>query len=95
MEFKTINIDKIKPAPYNPREITTEQLNKLVDSIKEHGYIVDPFVGGGTTLIAAEQLNRKARCIELNPKNVQETIKRFNKAYPNKTITCLNREVKI
>lgn len=41
------------------------------------GIIVDPFLGSGTTLIAAEQLGRRCYGIEIEPKYVDVTLKRW------------------
>ena len=39
--------------------------------------VFDPFVGSGTTLIAAEQLGRRCRAIEIDPKYAQVAIERW------------------
>ena len=39
--------------------------------------ILDPFGGAGSTLIAAEKTGRRARLIELEPRYVDATIKRW------------------
>ena len=43
MKIKELDIDLLKPAIYNPRKIDTEQLNDLVRSLKQFGF-VDPLV---------------------------------------------------
>jgi DNA modification methylase len=35
---------------------------------KENDYVIEPFGGSGTTLIACEKTNRKCRIMELDPK---------------------------
>jgi hypothetical protein len=47
------------------------------DCSRRNGIIVDPFAGAGTTLIAAERTGRKARLIELEPRFLDATIKRW------------------
>ena len=49
----------------------------LMDASKRGGLILDPFGGSGTSLIAAEQTGRRARLIELEPKYVDVTIRRW------------------
>ena len=39
--------------------------------------VMDPFVGSGTTLIAAEKTGRIARLIELDPKYVDVIVRRW------------------
>lgn len=41
------------------------------------GVIIDPFCGSGTSLIAAEILNRDSECCELDPSNCDIIIKRW------------------
>jgi DNA modification methylase len=41
------------------------------------GIVVDPFGGVGSTLIAAEKTGRRARLIELDPRYVDATVKRW------------------
>jgi DNA modification methylase len=39
--------------------------------------VYDPFCGSGTALIAAEQMSRRCRAIEINPTYVQMAIDRW------------------
>ena len=39
----------------------------IVNSTKRGGLVLDPFAGSGTTLIAAEQTERTAACVEIAP----------------------------
>jgi len=41
------------------------------------GEVYDPFVGSGTTIIAAEQLGRKCYAMEIEPKYVDVCVKRW------------------
>ena len=52
-------------------------VNEIRISSNVHSIIVDPFLGSGTTLIAAEQLNRKCFGIEIEPRYVDVIIKRW------------------
>jgi hypothetical protein len=49
------------------------------DCSNRGGLVIDPFGGVGTTLIAAEQSNRRARVIELNPILVDASIERWQR----------------
>ena len=43
MKVKKIDINKLKPAEYNPRQITTKQYNDLKESIRKFD-LVDPII---------------------------------------------------
>lgn len=49
----------------------------IMNSSKPHDIVLDPFGGSGTTIIACENLKRKARMIELDPKYVDVIIRRW------------------
>jgi DNA modification methylase len=49
----------------------------LLDASKPNGIVLDPFGGSGSTLIAAEKTGRRARLIEIDPKYVDVTVKRW------------------
>ncbi len=64
----TIRKDRMAELAMHP---TVKPVRMVADAIKDctkRGQIVlDPFAGSGTTLIAAEQTGRIARCMELDP----------------------------
>lgn len=74
------NYDKPHASKEHP---TMKPVGLFAGAISNHtstGDIVsDPFLGSGTTLIAAEQLNRKCYGIEIEPKYVQVTLERWAK----------------
>lgn len=74
----SINCNKTQKADLHPTmkpvKLITEMM--LNSSIK-NDIVLDPFGGSGSTLIAAEQTQRKARLIELQPKYVDVIIKRW------------------
>lgn len=47
------------------------------DATKPGDLVLDPFGGSGTTLMAAETVNRRAALIEIEPKYVDVTLERF------------------
>ena len=49
----------------------------MLDCSRRNGLILDPFVGSGTTIIAAERTGRRARAIELDPKYVDASVRRW------------------
>lgn len=49
----------------------------ITNSSKREDIVLDPFGGGGSTLIACEKTKRKARIIELDPKFVDAMIARW------------------
>jgi DNA modification methylase len=49
----------------------------MFDCSRRNGLILDPFVGSGTTIIAAERTGRRARAIELDPKYVDVAVRRW------------------
>lgn len=56
------------------------------DCSRKAGIILDCFGGSGTTLIAAEQVGRRARMIELDPLYIDVIIRRFQSATAGKAI---------
>ena len=58
--------------------------NAIKDSTKEGDNIIDLFGGSGTTIIAAEQLNRKCYMMELDPHYCDVIIARWEKLTGNK-----------
>ena len=58
--------------------------NCMLDTTKEGDNIIDLFGGSGTTLIAAEQLNRRCYMMELDPHYCDVIIARWEKLTGNK-----------
>lgn len=61
----------------------------LVNSSRQGDVVYDAFGGSGSTLIAAEKLNRKCYMMELDPKYVDVIIKRWED-YTGQTVVKLN-----
>ncbi len=49
----------------------------ILDCSNRNAIVLDPFCGSGTTLLAAEQTGRRGYAIELDPRYVDVTLKRF------------------
>jgi DNA modification methylase len=49
------------------------------NSSKVNSIILDPFLGSGTTMIAAEQLNRRCYGMEIAPCYVDVSVRRWQK----------------
>jgi hypothetical protein len=49
----------------------------LLDASWRRGVVLDPFLGSGTTLIAAERTSRCAYAMELDPRYVDVAIRRW------------------
>jgi DNA methylase len=66
---------------------TVKPLVMISDAIKDcshrGGIVLDPFGGSGTTLLAAERTGRRARLIELDPRYVDVTLKRWARLRPD------------
>jgi DNA modification methylase len=73
-------IEVARPAASrdHPTSKPVELLARLIsNSSRKHQVVLDPFVGSGTTLIACEQLGRRARAIEIDPGYCDVIIARF------------------
>lgn len=78
--IKTTVIHEKKPltSELHPTMKPVKLIAKLVEnSSKEEWIVLDVFGGSGTTLMACEQLNRKARIMELDPKYADVIIQRW------------------
>ena len=75
--FSTDRLDELAMHP------TVKPVAMVTDAIRDcsrHGDIVlDSFGGSGTTLIACEQTNRKARLIEVDPIYCDQIVRRWQR----------------
>lgn len=81
-KFKTSVWDIPKPqkSDLHPTMKPVElAANCLLDATEKGGSVLDLFGGSGTTLIAAEQLDRKAYVMELDPKYCDVIVERWEK----------------
>jgi DNA modification methylase len=73
--FKRGRMDELRTHP------TVKPLPLVMDALKDcstrRGVVLDPFVGSGTTLLAAEKTGRVGRAIEIDPHYVDAAIGRW------------------
>jgi DNA modification methylase len=67
----------------HPHQKPIELLNNILEYFKDYILLVDPFLGSGSTMVAAHQLNRKCYGMELDPKYCQVIIDRMLKLDPS------------
>lgn len=73
-----------KPMKSETGHSTQKPVECMAKPIANHdGDVYDPFLGSGTTMVAAHQLNRKCYGMELDPKYCQVIVDRMLKLDPN------------
>lgn len=71
-------IDRPRASREHPTMKPVELAAKAIsNSTKRGGIVLDPFVGSGTTILACEQLGRRARAIELSPRYASVALDRW------------------
>ena len=90
MKVEKIEISKLKPATYNPRQITKKQYNDLKESIVSFG-LVDPIIinKNGNIVIGGHQ--RLKICKELKYKDVDCVVLELNKEQERELNIRLNK----
>lgn len=82
--------DKPRKCDVHPTMKPVELVaNAILDGTKEGDIVLDAFGGSGTTMIAAEQLGRKSRLMELDPHYIDVIIARWEN-YTGKKAVLLN-----
>ena len=74
---KTRNDDLAAHPTIKPVDMVADA---ILDASHRGDLILDPFVGSGTTILAAEQTGRRAAAMEISPAYVDLAIRRFEKA---------------
>ena len=72
----------LHPASF-PVGLPAEYIKAMSDP---NDIVIEPFGGSGTTMIACEQLNRKCRMMELEPKYVDIIINRWEQFTGKKAV---------
>jgi DNA modification methylase len=78
-------LQAVKKGTENDAQIhgTQKPVECMARPIQNHdGDVYEPFCGSGTTIIAAEQLNRKVYAMEIDPKYCQIIVDRVKKFKP-------------
>ena len=76
-----------KPQKNETGHSTQKPIECMAKAITNHdGDVHDPFLGSGTTMVAAHQLNRKCYGMELDPKYCQVIIDRMLKLDPSLSV---------
>lgn len=73
-----LRIDKPSTSDLHPTTKPTALVRLTMQNSTNAGdLVVDPFAGSGTTLIACQQLNRRARVMEISPNYAAVVIQRY------------------
>ncbi len=71
----------------HPHQKPIELLSNLLGYFQEYNLLLDPFLGSGSTMVAAHQLKRRCFGMEIEPKYCQVIIDRMKKLAPDIVIT--------
>ncbi|MCR9130627.1 MAG: site-specific DNA-methyltransferase [Alphaproteobacteria bacterium] len=78
--FSSFGPEREEALSMHPTVKPTALLRDAILDVTHRGDLVlDPFVGSGSTLLAAHQTGRRAACIELDPLYVDVTLRRFHR----------------
>ena len=82
-----IRADKPVRSDMHPTMKPLPLLGRLIQNSSKPGWVVlDPFAGSGSTLIACEQLGRRAHCVELEPRYCDCIVQRWEAATGRKAV---------
>jgi len=72
------NVNKPAVNDLHPTQKPVELIERAIANSTRHGdTVLDPFGGSGSTVIACDKMGRQARLIELDPKNIDTTVIRW------------------
>jgi DNA modification methylase len=73
-------VPRPKSSPDHPTSKPVELITSMIKNSSKTGDVVlDPFLGSGSTLIAAEQLGRRCYGLELDPRYVDVAVQRWER----------------
>lgn len=72
-----LQINSVNDGTRHPNEKPVHLLKEIIKKIPSDYIIIDPFMGSGTTLVAAQELGRNCIGIELEEKYCEMTMKRL------------------
>lgn len=78
----------------HPHQKPIELLNNVLEYFQDYNLLLDPFLGSGSTMVAAHQLKRRCFGMELEPKYCAVIIDRMAKLDPSLKITRNGKEYK-
>jgi len=74
------DISRPKSSPEHPTVKPVELIEAMLrNSSRSEDIVLDPFLGSGSTLIAAERLGRRCFGIELDPRYVDVAVRRWER----------------
>lgn len=76
-------------ARVHPTQKPIELMGHCIKAYCPEGVILDPFLGSGTTLIAADQLGRTCYGMEISPKYCQVILERYQRYCADKGKECV------
>ena len=79
---------------YHPTQKPIKLLEKIFEKINAPDLLLDPYLGSGSTMVAAHQLKRRCFGMELEPKYCAVIIDRMAKLDPSLKITRNGKEYK-
>lgn len=82
------------------RQHPTQKPIRLCESFisrfsKESNLLIDPFLGSGSTMVAAHQLNRICYGMEISPQYCQVVVNRMKKSFPELPVKINGIAVKV
>ncbi len=82
-------VPRPKASPDHPTSKPVELIARMLRNSSKTGEIIlDPFLGSGSTLIAAERLGRRCVALELDPRYVDVAVRRWE-AFSGETARCV------